>query len=136
MHNGDRLTRAEFERLYAAHPEIKKAELIEGIVYMPSPARYREHGNPHFNAIVWLGMYSAATPGVEGSDNTTLRLDFENEPQPDALLRLAPQVGGNSWVAKDGSGEMDQVLAVLQHGIASQEHKRFTAALTRHKEAQ
>jgi hypothetical protein len=47
LNNGDRLTRAEFERIYAAHPEIKKAELIEGVVYMPSPARYREHGKPH-----------------------------------------------------------------------------------------
>lgn len=34
---GDFLTRAEFERRYHQHPNLKKAELIEGIVYMPSP---------------------------------------------------------------------------------------------------
>ena len=102
LNNGDRLTRPEFERIYAACPEIKKAELIEGVVYVPSPARHREHGNPHFNAIVWVGTFVAATPGVEGSDNVTLRLDFENEPQPDALLRLLPEYGGNSRVGEDG----------------------------------
>ena len=102
LHNGDRLTRAEFERIYAAHPEIKKAELIEGIVYMPSPARHREHGKPHAHSIGWLNLYSAATPGVEGSDNVTLRLDLENEPQPDALLFLLPEYGGNARVGEDG----------------------------------
>ena len=102
LHNGDRLTRAEFERIYAAHPEIKKAELIEGIVYMPSPTRHRQHGKPHFDAIVWIGTYFAATPGVEGSDNATLRLDFENEPQPDAILFILPQYGGSSQVGEDG----------------------------------
>ncbi len=36
LHPGDRLSRAEFERRYLAQPDIKKAELIEGVVYMPS----------------------------------------------------------------------------------------------------
>lgn len=98
---GDRLTRAEFERRYSAHPEIKKAELIEGIVYVPSPARHKQHGLPHFDAIGWLWFYRSATPGVEGSDNATLRLDFENEPQPDALLRLPPELGGRSTLSAD-----------------------------------
>lgn len=114
LNNGDRLTRAEFERIYSAHPEIKKAELIEGVVYMPSPARYREHGKPHFDAIVWIGTYIAATPGSEGSDNATLRLDLENEPQPDALLRLTPESGGGSSVGEDGylEGAPELILEV------------------------
>ncbi len=114
LNNGDRLTRAEFERIYAAHPEIKKAELIEGVVYMPSPARHREHGKPHFHKIGWLSTYSAATPGVEGSDNATLRLDFENEPQPDALLFLPPEYGGTAWVGEDGylEGTPELILEV------------------------
>ena len=102
LHSGDRLTRAEFESIYSAHPEIKKAELIEGVAYVPSPTRYREHGELLFNAIGWLSVYRAATPGVKGGDNATLRLDFENEPQPDALLRLLPEYGGNSRVGEDG----------------------------------
>ena len=32
---GDRLSRQEFERRYARMPQVKKAELIEGIVYIP-----------------------------------------------------------------------------------------------------
>ena len=114
LNNGDRLTRAEFERIYAAHPKIKKAELIEGVVYMPSPTRYLEHGEPLFDAIGWLSMYKVATPGVRGGDNATLRLDFENEPQPDALLRLPAEYGGSSRVGEDGylEGAPELILEV------------------------
>src|SRR6185369_2464672 len=98
---GDRLTRHEFERRYQARPDIKKAELIEGLVYMPSPVRARSHGGPHGHIIVWLGVYATATPGVEFYDNTTVRLDLDNEPQPDALLRLEPAAGGNSRVSAE-----------------------------------
>src|SRR5947208_4182525 len=80
---GDRLTRDEFERRYNAMPELRKAELIEGVVYMPSPVRLRRHADPHFRLITWLGTYASATPGVGGGDNTTIRLDLDNEPQPD-----------------------------------------------------
>src|ERR1700722_12896324 len=88
---GDRLTRAEFERRYEAMPHIKKAELIEGVVYMPSPVRQRRPGRPHFRLIGWLADYETATPGVEGGDNSTARLDLDNEPQPDGLLLIDPE---------------------------------------------
>lgn len=102
FHAGDRLSRAEFERRYQAHLEIKKAELIEGVVYMPTPVHFEQHGRPHFNIITWLGTYCAATPGIlAGGDNTTVRLDYENEVQPDALLRLEPGAGGRSRVTED-----------------------------------
>lgn len=100
LSSGDRLSRVEFERRYQAHPEIK-AELIEGVVYMASPIRAEQHADPHFNIIGWLGTYCAATPGVIGSDNATLRLDSENEPQPDVLLRLKPEAGGRVRVTPD-----------------------------------
>lgn len=101
LNSGDRLSRAEFERRYTAHPDIKKAELIEGVVYVSSPISYDKHADPHFNIITWLGVYRAATPGVKGGDNATLRLDLENEPQPDGLLRLEPTLGGKSVVTAD-----------------------------------
>ncbi|HID51129.1 MAG TPA: Uma2 family endonuclease [Anaerolineae bacterium] len=101
LRSGDRLSRAEFEWRYQAHPEIKKAELIEGVVYVASPIHLQKHADPHFDIIGWLAAYRAATPGVKGSDNATLRLDFENEPQPDALLRLETAVGGRSHVTDD-----------------------------------
>ena len=99
LESGDRLTRAEFERRYRATPEDFKAELIEGVVYVASPVR-AFHGNPHFNLITWLGVYSAATLGVSGADNTTTRLDLDNEPQPDVLLRF--EVGGTSTLSDEG----------------------------------
>lgn len=101
LNSGDHLSRVEFERRYAAHPEIKKAELIEGVVYVSSPTHYQKHADPHFNIIGWLAVYRAATPGVKGADNATLRLDLENEAQPDAVLRLEPDIGGHSFVSAD-----------------------------------
>jgi Uma2 family endonuclease len=96
--SGDRLSRAEFERRYHAAPDTLRAELVEGVVYVTSPIRYRQHGHPHAMVITWLGSYAAATPGVELADSATVRLDLENEVQPDALLRLE---GGRSKVGED-----------------------------------
>jgi Uma2 family endonuclease len=99
LENGDRLTRPEFERRYHAMPNCKKAELIEGVVYMPSPVRSKSHGLPHAAIMAWLSNYWLATPGTELNDNTTVRLDLDNEPQPDALLRI--ETGGTSAIAED-----------------------------------
>lgn len=99
--SGDHLTRAEFERRYAALPENLKCELIEGVVYMASPLRYESHAKPHGQIMLWLGAYTAATPGVECADNATVRLDLDNEVQPDALLRLLPACGGRTRVGED-----------------------------------
>jgi len=82
-------------------PHIKKAELLEGIVYMPSPVRVRSHGKPHGQIMGWISMYSAATPGVDFADNTTLRLDPDNEPQPDAMLWIDAAAGGYARVSDD-----------------------------------
>jgi Uma2 family endonuclease len=83
-------------------PQLKKAELIEGVVYVASPVRITNHGRPHAQVMAWLTAYWVATPGVDMADNTTVRLDADNKPQPDALLRLEPEVGGNSRVNDDG----------------------------------
>jgi Uma2 family endonuclease len=93
---GDRLSRDEFERRYAAMKDVKKAELLEGVVYMPSPVCNDDHGAPHFDLITGLGVYRSMTPGVQGGDNSTLRLDLDNEPQPDAYLRILPEYGGRT----------------------------------------
>ncbi|MGL5195729.1 MAG: Uma2 family endonuclease [Chroococcales cyanobacterium] len=101
LESGDRLTRDEFEHRYHAARDIKKAELVEGVVFVASPVRANRHGNPHAIIMAWLGTYWMATPGVGFYDNATVRLDEENEPQPDALLRLEPAVGGNSGISED-----------------------------------
>ncbi len=102
LESGDHLTCQEFECRYQAMPHIKKAELIEGVVYVASPVRITNHGRPHAQVMAWLTAYWVATPGVDMADNTTVRIDADNEPQPDALLRLEPEVGGNSRVTDDG----------------------------------
>lgn len=101
LEQGDRLTRAEFERRYHAMPYVNKAELIEGVVYMPSPVHFRSHSKPHAHVITWLGTYSAATPGVQLGDNATVRLDRDNEVQPDVLLRLDEKHNGRSRISSD-----------------------------------
>lgn len=101
LESGDRLTRSEFERRYDAMPQVKKAELIEGVVYMPSPVRCKSHGKPHGQIIGLLFNYCAATPGVDFADNATLRLDPDNEPQPDAVLWIDMAAGGSSHVSDD-----------------------------------
>ncbi len=99
LESGDRLSRCEFERRYAAMPQLKKAELIEGVVYVASPLRAQAHGKPHGAVMTWLGVYSAATPGVDFYDNPTVRLDADNCPQPDAVLRL--EQDGQSRISED-----------------------------------
>jgi Uma2 family endonuclease len=100
--NGDRLTRAEFERRYSAMPQVKKAELIDGIVYMPSPVRFRSHGHPHLSLSAWIATYASKTPGLNDfGDNATTRLDEHNEFQPDVLLMLPKRVGGLAVVDED-----------------------------------
>jgi len=98
---GERLTRDEFERRYDAMPYIKKAELIKGVVYMPPPVRHKRHSRPHGYIMGWLANYCAATPGVDFGDNPTVRLEGDNEPQPDALLRIDEAHGGNSRIDED-----------------------------------
>ena len=98
LENGDRLTRYEFERRYAAMPKLKKAELIEGVVYVPAALRFKSHGQPHANIIGWLWFYKIATPRVDLGDNVTVRLDLDNVPQPDAILMLD---GGQASISSD-----------------------------------
>src|SRR5439155_967292 len=102
LRGGERLTREEFERRYEAMPELKKAELIEGVVYVGSPVNHVRHGRPHGVMVTWAGTYSLATPGVELSDNATVVLDDYNEPQPDVLLRIVEECGGRSRLNAQG----------------------------------
>jgi Uma2 family endonuclease len=100
LQNGDRLGAAEFLRRYSAMPEVKKAELINGIVYMASPVRAKQHGIPDNIIQGWLFNYVACTPGVSAAANSTVRFDADNVPQPDALLMI--ERGGRARIGKDG----------------------------------
>lgn len=102
LENGAHLSSKEFLRRYEAMPELKKAELIAGIVYMASPVRFDQHGKPDALIQTWLGTYASATPGVEHAANATTRLGPDDVPQPDGLLRIATECGGQSKLSPQG----------------------------------
>lgn len=102
LESGDRLTRAEFERRYSTRADIKKAELIEGVVYVSSPVRIPEHAEPHGHVVTWLGVYVARHPEARLADNGTVRLDADNEPQPDVMLFRRSEAGGQAVIDEDG----------------------------------
>jgi hypothetical protein len=102
------LSRAEFERRYQAHAEIKKAELIEGVVYMPTPVRFEQHGRPNF---LREGVYETLEPDANGV--------LRSEVFPELWLQSAAL-----W-----SGDLAAMLAVLQEGLDSPEHADFLTRL-------
>ncbi len=101
LEQGDTLSRDEFERRYNNMPHVKKAELIDGVVHMASPGRCDHHGSPHASIIGWLFQYRALTNGTNVVDNTTIRLDLDNEPQPDAALFVKPACGGSVRISDE-----------------------------------
>jgi Uma2 family endonuclease len=127
LESGDRLSRAEFERRYHAMPYLKKAELIEGVVYVASPLRAKAHGSPHAHIITWLGVYESATPGAKCYDNPTVRLDGDNEPQPDAVLRL--EQNGQSFISEDDyiEGSPELIVEVAASSASYDLHDKLRA---------
>ena len=96
---GMRMDRDEFIRRWEALPGLKRAELIEGIVYVPSPLGYR-HGRYHVHLSVLVGGYGGRTPGVEAGSKSTYYM-LKSAPQPDLFLRLLTECGGQSHVKKN-----------------------------------
>ena len=129
LENGDRLSRVEFERRYHLMAEDKKSELIEGQVYMASPVRAKRHGRPHSQIMGWLMVYEFATPNVMVFDNTTVRLDLDNEPQPDAILRLDETCGGQSRISEDDyiEGPPELIVEVAASSASYDLHDKFHA---------
>lgn len=127
LENGDQLTRAEFERRYDAMPDLKKAELIEGVVYMPSPVAFEKHSGPHFDLITWLGLYRLATPGMRGGDNGSIRLGLDNMPQPDVFLIILPTHGGQARISDDDYviGAPELVAEVASSSVSYDLHAKL-----------
>lgn len=94
---GDRLGLDDFLGRWERMPGVKFAELIDGVVYMPSPLSY-EHGRRDLLMQLLLGTYAAATVICEAVSNATWLMS-ESAPQPDVALRLLPEYGGRSTVS-------------------------------------
>jgi Uma2 family endonuclease len=123
LQNGDHLTREEFLRIWEQLPHIKRAELIGGVVYMPSPQRI-EHSKIDYRTGAWLAVYMAATPGTDGGSHATSFIG-EDTPQPDDFLAVLPEYGGKSWGDEylEGSPEL---LAEISFSSASIDlHEKF-----------
>jgi Uma2 family endonuclease len=129
LEQGDRLTREEFERRYDAMPNLKKAELIEGVVYMPSPVRHLEHGKPQGLLTIWVGTYYVSTPLTDFSDNATVRMDEINEPQPDAVLFIVEAAGGHTRIGEDRylEGAPELIVEVAASSASYDLHEKLRA---------
>jgi Uma2 family endonuclease len=99
--DGEHLDQSTFHERYEAMPPETQAELVGGVVYMPSPLR-QDHGKEGRNIGGWLFYYQMCTPGVDGEDNATVKLDRKGEPQPDCQLRIPKELGGRSYVDDEG----------------------------------
>ncbi|MBG1260943.1 Uma2 family endonuclease [Nostoc commune] len=129
LENGDKLSLYEFERRYNAMPNLKKAELIEGIVYMAAALRFKSHGQPHGWILTWLGTYEVATPGVALGVEPTVRLDLDNEPQPDAVLLINPEAGGQARLSEDDyiEGAPELIVEIAASSVAIDLHAKKQA---------
>jgi len=102
LRHGDRMDADEFERRYEQTPQHIKAELIDGIVHTASPVSYGNHGrqDADFGGMFWF--YTTCTRGTSSGDNSTVKLDRRNQPQPDTFLMIDPDRGGRSRVDEYG----------------------------------
>ena len=96
LRDGDRMGADEFLRRYWAMPEDFRAELIDGKVYVPMAVRHQAHGKPVSQLNGWLFVYSAHTPGTDTATDGTTRLGPRDVPQPDSMLRILPEYGGQT----------------------------------------
>lgn len=129
LESGDRLTRAEFHRRYCLRPDIKKAELVEGVVYVPSPTRFAFHSRQHGSVLLWLGAYAARHPGVRCGPEPTVFLDADNEVQPDAVLFRDPAPQGGVRLREDGylEGAPQLVVEVAASSASYDLHDKLRA---------
>ena len=74
-------TSPTFHALYEAMPPGTRAELINGVVYMPGPVG-RPHSREHMTASAGSMTMLANTPGVEGLDNASTAWASRASPSP------------------------------------------------------
>ena len=129
LEQGDCLTASEFLRRYEVASNLKKAQLIEGIVHMPSPVRFDAHAKPDGLIQGWLFSYALSRPELEAVPNATLLLDSENAVQPDAMLCSAPREGGRVFLNEAGylCGAPELVCEIAASSATVDLHSKFKA---------
>jgi Uma2 family endonuclease len=125
LQSGDHLTRSEFLRIWRGIPNLKRAELIRGVVYLMASPLSVEHADTENNLSIWAGTYRIATPGCASGNNAT-NLLLGDCPQPDVNLRIIPEYGGKSRVRKKLLfGPAELLMEVCMSSASMDLHDKF-----------
>lgn len=126
LETGDHLDQPTFHERYEAMPQNFRAELVGGVVYVPSPLM-TPHAQHHALIMHWLGEFQLHTPGTTVLDNATVILGFESEPQPDATLVIDPASGGQTRIDEQGylHGPPELVVEVASSSEAYDTHEKL-----------
>ena len=118
LREGDRLSGAEFIRRWETMPDLKRAELISGVVFMPSPVAM-PHSDAHKELCLWLLLYENLTPGCHGGIECTWLMGPKDVPQPDIFLRILPEHGGQSGLeGKYATGAPELIVEVTGSSVS------------------
>ncbi|CAN5304931.1 Uma2 family endonuclease [soil metagenome] len=121
---GDNLSRQEFIRIWEQLPNLKQAELIDGVVYMPSPIGL-PHGTMSSLVGFWLSTYKFAMPFCQSASNVTWFMQ-DSAPQPDLFLRLLPEFGGQSGSDKKfPTGAPELAVEIASSSVAYDLHQKL-----------
>jgi Uma2 family endonuclease len=129
LENGDRLTRDEFNQRYQLRPDIRKAELVLGVVHVASPTRLGAHADPHSLVALWLRAYEATTPGVRVGIEGTVYLDDDGEVQPDGFMFWFPPHASRARQTADDyvEGAPDLVVEIAASSASYDLHDKKDA---------
>ena len=114
LHNGDRMSKDEFLWRWEQIPELKRAELIDGMVYLSSPLSER-HSDYELLLCSWLLRYESRVPGLKILPNATWLLG-DSSPQPD--LALIRQTGTSRSSGKFREGPPELVVEICYSSLA------------------
>jgi Uma2 family endonuclease len=120
LRDGDRLPREEFLRRWSAMPDLKHAELIDGVVHMPSPVLHT-HGRFHSLVHWWLFQYAFAMPSCAAGLEETWLMGADAAPQPDLTLRILPEHGGQSRIVDDYLTGAPELAVEITHSSSARD---------------
>ncbi|WP_373539377.1 Uma2 family endonuclease [Chamaesiphon sp.] len=93
---------------------------------MTSPLRVRSHAQPHSQIMTWLGLYQANVPSLIVGIEPTVRLDLDNEPQPDAVMFIP---GRGASITEDDyiAGAPELVVEIAASTVSIDLHDKKAA---------
>jgi Uma2 family endonuclease len=100
LQHGERLSREEYEERYTQLPDVR-AELLEGVVYIMSSPVSADHARPHGILMSSIGHYEFRTTGITLFAAPTIRLGLTSDPEPDGVLVIAEEYGGQTRISDD-----------------------------------